>query len=402
MLNRQSRMLKVLSKQCIKLPSCVKIDYVSFNHKYFYSIFSRSISNYLYVYLQLQHADELPNITASLFQSPGGRKFLTFIIKFVRFVTKKHLKLNTSDLWEPKNIKHETANIAAKGLIVENSDSMNKQFHEFIKTADSCQNFISVLSPFFRELKVKLKDVKNQTEDIKNFQQLKNECEALKLQNPKLKEKFEKELKEIVPLLSKIESIAGEKAVKYVLNIDCYGINQDLSTVFEKFLTSIQDFKMSQEVKIKYQNIDKHLNYLEKHRLKLSDSQSHIENDLLKPLKFKNESLKENDINWKGLFERQLKDVQILVPKTPGIKIQTCPILKNSKFLLNQSEEKLNETVQQKSINTKSNEEITNVSIKQSTPTVDKSLGQDSPEQSRISVVGDRFKFDVTPKSRIR
>ena len=75
--------------------------------------------------------------------------------------------------------------------------------------------------------------------------------------------------------------------------MDSYGIvdsDQDLSVVFEKFLTSIQDFNDSKarrtqgNIKYNHNHIEKHLKYVEKERLKLTDLQSHIENDLLKPL----------------------------------------------------------------------------------------------------------------------
>ena len=38
--------------------------------------------------------NDLPSITASLFQSPGGRKFLEFMNPFIRFVAIKYLKTN--------------------------------------------------------------------------------------------------------------------------------------------------------------------------------------------------------------------------------------------------------------------------------------------------------------------
>ena len=75
--------------------------------------------------------------------------------------------------------------------------------------------------------------------------------------------------------------------------MDSYGIvdsDQDLSVVFEKFLTSIQDFNDSKarrtqgNIKYNHNHIEKHLKYVEKERLKLTDLQSHIEYDLLKPL----------------------------------------------------------------------------------------------------------------------
>jgi hypothetical protein len=41
---------------------------------------------------QADYPDKLPAITASLFQSPGGRKFLAFVARFTKFVVWRQLK----------------------------------------------------------------------------------------------------------------------------------------------------------------------------------------------------------------------------------------------------------------------------------------------------------------------
>ena len=46
-------------------------------------------------FFQIENPERLPAITASLFQSPGGRKFLTFINSFPRFVVLRQLKKST-------------------------------------------------------------------------------------------------------------------------------------------------------------------------------------------------------------------------------------------------------------------------------------------------------------------
>ena len=206
--------------------------------------------------------------------------------------------------------------------------------------------------------------------------------------------------------------------------MDSYGIvdsDQDLSVVFEKFLTSIQDFNDSKarrtqgNIKYNHNHIEKHLKYVEKERLKLTDLQSHIENDLLKPLILKNLAQKSEKMDWKSLFEVQrhrqpLKDVDVLLPNTPGVKIQTSPFVKTTKFLLenNNSNEKSREmassslsnniTKPEPEMEEESKDEFS-VSVKQSTPTVVNEIQVWSPEQSRISVFGDRIRLDSTPKT---
>ena len=42
--------------------------------------------------------NDLPTITASLFQSPGGRKFLEFMNPFVRYVARHYMKVGDAKL----------------------------------------------------------------------------------------------------------------------------------------------------------------------------------------------------------------------------------------------------------------------------------------------------------------
>ena len=307
---------------------------------------------------------------------------------------------------------------------------MKKEFQDFLTSADSCQSFVDVLSPVFRKYKAKLKEAQEQYNHHhsmaipNNPDDLRNSCENLKEENLVLKEEFLKEYIEVSHQLNKIDSIAGEKAVKYELNVDSYGLvdsDQDLSIVFEKFLTSIQDFndssssstsKKAKHIKYNYSHIDKHLKYVEKERLKLTDLQSHIKNDLLKPLISKNLAQKNDRIDWKSAFEQRqpLKEVDVLLPNTPGVRIQTSPVVKTTKFLLDPSEKSREMTTINSSNNLTSKSMIMmeeeqskdefDVSVKQSTPTVVNEIQVWSPEQSRISVVGDRIRLDSTPKTR--
>jgi len=230
-----------------------------------------------------------------------------------------------------------------------------------------------------------------------------------------VKENLTKELSEILLNLNKIESIAGQKAIKYILNVNSFGLDQDLGVIFDKLLTSVEDFShLNQDTPVNCKQIETHLKFVEKHRLKLTDLQAHIENDLLAPMKTANGSLKDtSDVDWKNEFNSQLKDMQVLVPKTPGMKIQTNHILKTSKFILNQSEKVSESTTQPDVIQEefakpnlmattiKSNCDETDISVKQSTPTTGQILLQ-SPDQSRISMIGQRYRNDSTPTSRQR
>merc|ERR1712012_183600 len=72
-----------------------------------------------YKELQMKHPNELPAITASLFQSPGGRKFINFISHFVRYVTKETLRRSEGQVWEPKDLKIEPVKDILKGFLVQ-------------------------------------------------------------------------------------------------------------------------------------------------------------------------------------------------------------------------------------------------------------------------------------------
>jgi len=287
----------------------------------------------------------------------------------------------------------------------------------FLSTSTSVETFVTVLSPIFRDLMAKLKEVKSQNRniisEIDQPKNLKSECQDLRSRIPQVKDNLTKELSEILVNLNKIESIAGQKAVKYILNVNSFGLDQDLGIIFDKLLTSVEEFShLNQDTPVNCNQIKTHLKFVEKHRLKLTDLQARIENDLLAPMKNANGSLKDtSNLDWKNEFNSQLKDMQVLVPKTPGMKIQTNHILKTSKFILNQSEKVCEITTQPNVIQEefakpnlmattiKSNCDETNISVKQSTPTTGQVLLQ-SPDQSRISMIGQRFRNDSTPTSR--
>ena len=55
------------------------------------SCYTMTIKIYLSFVGLLSKSNDLPSITASLFLSPGGRKFLDFMNAFVRYVAKHYL-----------------------------------------------------------------------------------------------------------------------------------------------------------------------------------------------------------------------------------------------------------------------------------------------------------------------
>ena len=55
------------------------------------------LNKYYFILGLVSKDNDLPSITASLFQSPGGRKFLEFMNPFVRFVAIKYLKAKKTE-----------------------------------------------------------------------------------------------------------------------------------------------------------------------------------------------------------------------------------------------------------------------------------------------------------------
>ena len=114
----------------------------------------------------MKHPNELPAITASLFQSPGGRKFINFISHFVRFVTKEIIRRSESQVWQPKDLKIEPVKNLMKGCMIENSQVTKNEFEEFRGFAGKSQDLSSSLSLHFRQIKSDYKEAKSENEQL--------------------------------------------------------------------------------------------------------------------------------------------------------------------------------------------------------------------------------------------
>ncbi len=89
----------------------------------------------MYVFFQTENPERLPQITASLFQSPGGRKFLNFISSLTRFVVLRHLKKQPErqPLWE--NVARPSwplAKTLLPQLITDNNESSQREFKSLV------------------------------------------------------------------------------------------------------------------------------------------------------------------------------------------------------------------------------------------------------------------------------
>ena len=373
-----------------------------------------------YKEIQTEHPQELPAITPSLFQSPGGRKFINFITSFVRYVAKEVLRQNSNDeeiLWEPSDLSFESSKSAIKGLIIQDAENIKSEYDNFLPFAEKCQTLSGILAPNFRNYKANLSEVQeitktrsaecekliNEPKNKNPLETLKAKCEALKSESLELEENFQNEAGELKFWLKKIQSIKGETLK---LDVTHYGFEHDssLKNIFEKLLNSAQDLKLDREPKqfnFPMEEISSVFEKAEKQRLKLTLmietlSQNEVENkESIKDLQ-----QKVSEINWKETFA--LKELQVLMPPTPGIKIKTTSTLPKTKFLLDKTCQDMSKTCsdmskpvqdQDSSIMTKPRmfsqseystcSDLSQLQQKQSTPEISRMRIQ-SPEQSRI------------------
>ena len=338
----------------------------------------------------MKHPNELPAITASLFQSPGGRKFINFISHFVRFVTKEVIRRSESQVWQPKDLKIEPVKNLMKGCMIENSQVTKNEFEEFRGFADKSQNLSSSLSLHFRQIKSDYKMAKSENEqlskNIKNVEDLRRNCETIKCENQNLKLEFQAEKQELQNYLNQIGKIGGQNAEKFILDLNTYN-DPSLKSVLEKLLNSTLDLKLSHQLEPKlnfpFQDIQTNLQKAEKQHSKLVNLQSKLNADLINA-KLNNTAYDQKSLQ--SLDKEEPTNISVLLPVTPGVRIQHHQNPVKSKFLLENS--KISKIPPEMSV-------CSDVGLKVSTPNTTTAVLL-SPEQSRI--VHHPYKLDLTPK----
>ena len=336
----------------------------------------------------MKHPNELPAITASLFQSPGGRKFINFISHFVRFVTKEIIRRSESQVWQPKDLKIEPVKNLMKGCMIENSQVTKNEFEEFRGFAGKSQNLSSSLSLHFRQIKSDFKEAKSENEQlckkISNIESLRRNCEKLKCENQDLKLEFQAEKQDLQNSLNQIGKIGGQNAEKFILDLSAYN-DPSLKSVLEKLLNSTLDLKLSHQAEPKlnfpFQDIQTNLQKAEKQHSKFVNLQSKLNADLT------NAKLNNTTYDQKSLDKGEPTEISVLLPVTPGVRIQhdQNPEFPKSKFLLENSKSKIPPEMSV----------CSDVGLKVSTPNTTTAVLM-SPEQSRI--VHHPYKLDLTPK----
>jgi hypothetical protein len=340
-------------------------------------------------------------------------------------VIKDHFRQQNTDLWEPENLVSDSSKSILKGLTIENAQICRQEFDDFLKSSEHCQKLTTGLTPAYRKLKAKLTSLETEAEtrlrecsefvedssddddEINLLEKLRKKCQLLTVQGSNLKQEFEAEKCKLVQNLDIIESVVGQKAKHYILDLDFAACKSDenLSTIMEKLLNSVQDLQIIPSPKQTFplQEIQNSLQNVEKHGQKFNSVQP---DELLNDLKVRNSHLEGQlkVINWREAFKN--KNDEVLMPPTPGIKIQTdvIPLLGTaSKFLLeNKQQQQQQQSTLDQQQHGQTSSDMSGVSVKQSTPTASKMASVSSPEQSRILTYDSqlyRSRQDETPKS---
>ena len=209
----------------------------------------RKVCFNLYHEVQTANSTELPSITASLFHSPGGRKFLDFITAFVRFVVKEKLRSSADqDLWQPEvhSLNFGFGKKAIEGFIIENAELCKKEQTEFIKVAQHCQDLSTSLSTTFRDYKCRLNSgqllVKQRLDECRNvvdesndddliLQVLRNQCQDIMTESLSLKQDYLRQETELKKYLNQCESIGGgssnNASQPFILDVRKHGFDYD-------------------------------------------------------------------------------------------------------------------------------------------------------------------------------
>ncbi len=317
-----------------------------------------------------------------------------------------------------------------QALICENSQKSHETSEKFITESKECQELSAILTPEYRGLRSQLvaamadrqdlfKDTKSildlpeKSRDDWVLTKLEQDSQDLKQQCQLASEKHNRASHTLKQQQNVIESIVGGKAKSFEIDVteitngngNSDEDKENLSTVLEKLLNSVQDmsvtsYSQSRESALSFplDKLNKSVQVSEKHKNKFVDLQINLESRVLPELSAKNQVLKSDleRVNWKEAFpvvsdadNKAIANAPLL-PPTPGLRIQTTPgaamINSKSKFLLASSTNKSGlDFVKTNSLDLSSAMTTTGASIKQSTPTLAKNPMM-SPEQSRIDV----------------
>ena len=184
--------------------------------------------------------------------------------------------------------------------------------------------------------------------------------------------------------MNQIGKIGGQNAEKFILDLSAYN-DPSLKSVLEKLLNSTLDLKLSHQAEPKlnfpFQDIQTNLQKAEKQHSKFVNLQSKLNADLT------NAKLNNTAYDQKSLDKEEPTEISVLLPVTPGVRIQhdQNPEFPKSKFLLENSKSKIPPEMSV----------CSDVGLKVSTPNTTTAVLM-SPEQSRI--VHHPYKLDLTPK----
>lgn len=299
----------------------------------------------LYKDLQLAHPDSLPKINASLFQNPGGRKFLNFVTCLVRHATIQ--KLQGANIVVPKNLIDSNHLDVFKELFKENVGETHKQFKHLDETSDEVDKLVAQLAGDYRRLKSKLPKVEEAIQDeiegggsdvLKARDSLHDKCQDLLESGQAKRKEFMQLFSDISKDLDTIEATSNGKQATLDVNdlpLDNLDGSAKLSSILEKLIAASLDIKFGsgQSVQFPLASLESASGQVARHRDKFLGQEHKLAHDEV-PGTVKNVARLEDNLSlfdWKqtlgssGTNQNRPQGPMPVVPPTPGIQIQDSP-----------------------------------------------------------------------------
>ena len=213
--------------------------------------FRRQVAGLVKVY-QKDYPEDLPYTNPSLFQSPGGRKFIVFLNKFTSFVLKSQLSKNEMILHRPavKRSQKQLRKRLFSNLAIKGEDSLKEAVEdqeEAQKVERKAKSTGESLMRKYGEYKKRLEALKPLEEQIEGEDSTEPDNESLREFDDKctlVKDTFQdllqvsSSLKKSFDVIEYVSGDSGEKVGLNLLELPSSSLSSSLSTSYQHLLTT--------------------------------------------------------------------------------------------------------------------------------------------------------------------
>ena len=213
--------------------------------------FGRQVAGLVKVY-QKDYPEDLPYTNPSLFQSPGGRKFVVFLNKFTSFVLKIQLSKNEMILHRPavKRSQKQLRKRLFSNLVIKGEDSLKEAVEdqeEAQKVERKAKCAGESLMRKYGEYKKRLEALKPLEEKIEGEDSTEPDNESLREFDDKctlVKDTFQdllqvsSSLKKSFDVIEYVSGDSGEKVGLNLLELPSSSLSSSLSTSYQHLLTT--------------------------------------------------------------------------------------------------------------------------------------------------------------------